>query len=117
MCVYVHVFAVCVCVWFSLQLKRCQVPGVLLPLQGIEGSSVELIAAAADADGRAAMYGEWVAGRQAGYPCLECHARRALNAMPCTVNEAGGQQVKVCGCVGLGRCFCREGPVVLDGYN
>lgn len=51
-----YVFAVCLLL--PLQLKRCQVPGVLLPLQGIEGSSVELIAAAADADGRAAMYGE-----------------------------------------------------------
>lgn len=48
----------CLC---CMQLKRCQVPGVLLPLQGIEGSSVELIAAVADADGRAAMYGECLA--------------------------------------------------------
>jgi hypothetical protein len=56
---------------------------VLLPLQGIEGSSVELIAAAADADGRAAMYGKgllmhwlvgWLAGWLVGllYGCL-CH--------------------------------------------
>jgi len=48
----------CVSACVCCQLKRSQVPGVILPLQGIEGSSVELIAAAADADGRAAMYGE-----------------------------------------------------------
>jgi hypothetical protein len=63
MCPCVLTVQSCLCVCVSLlQLKRCQVPGVLLPLQGIEGSSVELIAAAADADGRAAMYGEFVCG-------------------------------------------------------
>lgn len=49
---------------------------MLLPLHGIEGSSVELIAAAADADGRAAMYGEPLHGLTLASPisvsCLLC---------------------------------------------
>jgi hypothetical protein len=60
---------VCCC---QVQLKRCQVPGVLLPLHGIEGSSVELIAAAADADGRAAMYGKCLPGLALASPILVC---------------------------------------------
>ncbi|KAF8062936.1 RASA4 [Scenedesmus sp. PABB004] len=53
--------------------RRCQLPGIVLPLEGIEGGTVELIAAAADADGRAAMY---------GVPQLSLEAAAVLGAPP-----------------------------------
>eukprot|EP00775_Hariotina_reticulata_P005172 gene5172-5410_t len=37
--------------------RRNQLPGILLPLQGIDGGAVELLVVAADADVRATMYG------------------------------------------------------------
>jgi hypothetical protein len=67
--------------WLGVQaLRRNEVPGLLLPLSGIEGSTVELIAAAADADGRAAMYGEFARAAALGVESLGCKTRGAKRA-------------------------------------
>ncbi|WIA40031.1 hypothetical protein OEZ86_013454 [Tetradesmus obliquus] len=69
--------------WLGVRaFRRNQLPGIELSLQGIEGGTVELRAAAADADGRAAITTSSSSSQAAGTPRLNPFTARLQKPSP-----------------------------------